>query len=633
MSLMGSFGVGVSGLTAAQNSINTTAHNITNVDTKGYVRQQVLTVDKHYRKAQTTAGMDQTGYGSIIEKIRQIRDRFLDGSYRRETGRQEFYRSQAEAAAEIENLFGELEGATFQKSMQDMWTAVQELQKEPESVVARTALVETANAFIERCESICNQLKSFRKDLNLKIEKTVNRMNEIGAEIHRLNKEIRAYESSGQEANDLRDKRNKLLDELGGYAKISYKEEEDGTLNVSVEGTQFVTEFGVNNIGLEESEDGMKLYNPVWPYDTDETGKAREVFNMDSPISSAGNTDIGYLKGLLLSRGKEAGKYTDIPKPPSPDDYEDGENDDYYIQAKMAYETAKERYNTKISTSVLTNTEAQLDQLIHGITTMINDVLAPNVTATWSDTGDVIWRNAEGKMLEGDEIPDINVNDYDDYKVIERDALGNPTGRYKLSFLDTKRAPVSSDSSKTPGNALFERKSTPRYKEFDDGGKKVYLYNSEKYNPKDESSKYSMFTIGEIEVNKKIKDNVSLIPLSDNNNTGDYKHDTAAKLNEVWRKKFSTLDPNTLTKNNFLDYYKDFVAGAANNGQVLRGLTKSQEITVRSVDNQRQQVLGTSSDEELTHMIKFQQAFNAASRYITVIDEMLEHVVTALGHS
>ena len=142
-----------------------------------------------------------------------------------------------------------------------------------------------------------------------------------------------------------------------------------------------------------------------------------------------------------------------------------------------------------------------------------------------------------------------------------------------------------------------------------------------------------MFTIGEIEVNKKIKDNVSLIPLSDNNNTGDYKHDTAAKLNEVWRKKFSTLDPNTLTKNNFLDYYKDFVAGAANNGQVLRGLTKSQEITVRSVDNQRQQVLGTSSDEELTHMIKFQQAFNAASRYITVIDEMLEHVVTALGHS
>ena len=60
-------------------------------------------------------------------------------------------------------------------------------------------------------------------------------------------------------------------------------------------------------------------------------------------------------------------------------------------------------------------------------------------------------------------------------------------------------------------------------------------------------------------------------------------------------------------------------------------MAKSQETTTQSVDNQRQQVLGTSSDEELTHMIKFQQAFNAASRYITVIDEMLEHVVTRLG--
>ena len=197
MGLMTSFGVGVSGLNTAQSSLNATAHNITNVDTKGYVRQQVLTVDKEYEKTATVKRMDQTGHGSIIDKIRQLRDRFLDGSYRRESGRQGFYQVQAEAIAEIENLFGELQGTTFQSAMEGLWKSVQELQKEPESVVARTSLVETANTFIERCQNIVTQLKSYRQDINLKIKNTVDRVNEIGRKIDELNAIIRKEEAGG----------------------------------------------------------------------------------------------------------------------------------------------------------------------------------------------------------------------------------------------------------------------------------------------------------------------------------------------------------------------------------------------------------------------------------------------------
>lgn len=632
MGLMTSFGVGVSGLSTAQHSLNATAHNITNVDTKGYVRQQVLTVDKEYEKTATVRRMDQTGHGSIIDKIRQLRDRFLDGSYRRESGRQGFYQVQAEAVAEIENLFGELHGTTFQSSMEGLWKAVQELQKEPESVVARTSLVETANTFIERCQNIVTQLKSYRQDLNLKIKNTVDRVNEIGRKIDELNAIIRKEEAGGYSANDYRDERNKLLDELGSYVKMDYKEVKDGTVLVTIEGTQFVTEFGINEIGLKTSDDSQNLHTPVWNFDTNDKGERREVFNFDTPPTSAADTDIGSLKGLLLSRGRQ-GRYTDIPVKPKPEDYENGEEDEYYIEAMKAFEEARINYNNKIAPSLLTNTEAQFDQLIHGLTTMINDVLSPNLTATWTDGGEPVWRNSEGKILEGDEIPPIDINDLDEYKIEEKDALGRPTGRYKVSILDTKKAPVSSDSSRVPGNALFERKSMPRYKELDVemNGRKVMLYNSEDYNPADEGSKYSMYSMGEIEVNRKIRDNVSLIPLSYNTNTGDYSMDIAAKLNKVWDNKFAVLNPNTLTKNTLMEYYTSFTSEIANTGHTMKALAKSQDITKTSVDNQRQQVIGTSSDEELTHMIKFQQAFNAASRYITVIDEMLEHVVTRLG--
>ena len=413
---------------------------------------------------------------------------------------------------------------------------------------------------------------------------------------------------------------------------MDYKEVRDGTVLVNIEGTQFITEFGVNEIGMRDTDDGLNLHTPVWNFDINDNGEAREVFNLDIPPAAAADTDIGSLKGLLLSRGTQ-GHYTDIPVEPKPEDYENGEEDEYYISAMKAFEQAKINYNNKVAPSLLTNTEAQFDQLIHGLTTMINNVLSPNLTATWTDTGDVIWRNSEGKILEGDEIPDIDVNDLDDYKTEERDALGNPTGRYKVSILDTRNAPVSMDSSKTQGTALFERKSKPRYTELDVemNGKKVMLYNAEAYDPGDEGSKYSMYSIGELEVNKKIKDNVSLIPLSYNTNTGDYSMDIAAKLNKVWDEKFAVLNPNTLTKNTLLEYYTSFTSEVANTGHTLKALAKSQEVTKQSVDNQRQQVLGTSSDEELTHMIKFQQAFNAASRYITVIDEMLEHVITRLG--
>lgn len=632
MGLMTSFGVGVSGLNAAQSSLNATAHNITNADTKGYVRQQVLTVDKEYAKTATVRGMDQTGHGTIIDKIRQLRDRFLDAAYRKESGRQGFYQAQAEAVTEVENLFGELEGTTFQSSMEGLWKAVQELQKEPESKVARTALVETANTFIERCQSISTQLKSFRQDLNLKVKNTVDRINTIGKRINELNTLIRKEEAGEQEANDYRDERNKLLDELGGYVKMSYKEVRDGTILVTVEGTQFVTEFGVNEIGLKTTDDGLNLHTPVWNFDTNDDGEPREVFNFSVPPTAAADTDIGSLKGLLLSRGTQ-GRYTDIPVQPKPEDYENGEEDEYYISAMRAFEEAKINYNNRIAPSLLTNTEAQFDQLIHGLTTMINDVLAPNLTATWTDGGTPVWRNSEGKILEGDEIPPIDIDDLDEYKIEEKDALGKPTGRYKVSILDTKNAPVSSDSSKTPGNALFERKSRPRYKELDleMDGKKVMLYNSEDYDPNNEDSKYSMYSMGELEVNKNIRENVSLIPLSYNTNTGDYSMDTAAKLNKIWDKKFAVLNPNTLTKNDIMEYYTSFTSEIANTGHTRKALAKSQDVTKTSVDNQRQQVLGVSSDEELTHMIKFQQAFNAASRYITVIDEMLEHVVTRLG--
>ena len=104
----------------------------------------------------------------------------------------------------------------------------------------------------------------------------------------------------------------------------------------------------------------------------------------------------------------------------------------------------------------------------------------------------------------------------------------------------------------------------------------------------------------------------------------------AEELIAAWDERFATLNPNTLTKNNFMEYYTAFTSDIANTGQVLKSIMDNQELTTEGVDDQRQQIMGVSSDEELTYLIKFQHSYNAASRYITVIDEMLEHILTHL---
>ena len=91
------------------------------------------------------------------------------------------------------------------------------------------------------------------------------------------------------------------------------------------------------------------------------------------------------------------------------------------------------------------------------------------------------------------------------------------------------------------------------------------------------------------------------------------------------------MNPNVKKKTNFVDYYGDLVAQVANSGSVYKSILSNQQATVNATFTAREQVIGVSSDDELTSMVKFQNAYNASSRYINVISEMLAHIINTLG--
>ena len=178
MSLMGSLYIGSSGLQTSQNALNTTAHNLSNIDTVGYTRQQVQLSDRRY----VTLSVDpkavnnkQTGLGVVYSRVKQIRDSFLDKTYRKESGRSMFYQVSTEVMEEVESQLGEMNGEAFQTTITDFWTSIQELAKDPASSVTQGLLVQRASEFVERAGAVYEGLCSYQDNLNIQIRKQVQR--------------------------------------------------------------------------------------------------------------------------------------------------------------------------------------------------------------------------------------------------------------------------------------------------------------------------------------------------------------------------------------------------------------------------------------------------------------------------
>ncbi|MBP5331141.1 MAG: flagellar hook-associated protein FlgK [Lachnospiraceae bacterium] len=619
MSLFGALSVGTSGLKISQRGLNVVAHNLANVDTDGFVRQQtVLDTSTFVKVGQNAISPMMVGLGVDTETVRQVRDIFLDKTYRQEYGRQGYYEAQRDAVDEIENLFGELQGVAFQSDLNDFWVALQELSKEPDSRVAQATLVETSISFLERADKIYEQLKKYQLDLNTQIQQKVDRINEIGERINELNHKISFYEANKVEnANDLRDERNALLDELGGMVKVTYNEIPSGKILVSIEDQQFVSEdmcFNMGTMTMSQYKEKHNIEEPLdeasgillvtWPH----LGDA-EVFDWSRVPSTPANTDIGSLKGAIQARGTAIGKYVNIPIEPKVEDFydEDGTfNEEEYKLAMDQFEIDTEEYNLHIDSSIMMRTQSQFDQLIHGIITTINDALCPN---------------KEVMVAAGTTITREDGTTY----TFEEDTL--------IKVFDEENAPVGVDADATPGVELFSRKTVSRYTDAQDItlADGTVLEGARIYNWEDNADNYTLYTLGEVEINPEIINNKSKLPIISNNGSGDYDMVMVEKLLTKWQEPFATLSPNDLTYNNFNAYYTAFTGAIANRGDEYDTLAMTQEDMVNSVQDKRVGIMGVSSDEELTNLIKFQHAYNASARYINVIDEMLEHIIERLG--
>ena len=505
---LGSLYVGSTGLQSAQNALNTTANNLANVNTQGYVRQQVRFTDNKYnvlRSPTKVTNLQQSGLGVSIGDVVHARDIFLDKTYRQESGRQAFYQTCYETVSYVEDMMQELDGERYKESVEDLWTAFQELSKAPADSVTQNLVLQKAGLLLNRSENLYNDIKAYQDNIDAQIVGDVETINQIGDRIFELSQEIQKVESNGLEtAMTLRDERDLLIDQLSALTKLESREDQYGFVSITIDGVEFVNELACFHMEVY-TDSTTSFSTPVWAHMSDlDKGSVIPVYNLNGDITSEGNTDIGSLKAKLLMRGEKYGIYSDL-------------------MSAEAY--------AQVEDKLLMETEAQIDYLLHEIVLAVNNAFSPIM---------------EYQVQAGNELRD------------EKGNLLYAAGS-KIRILDEENAAVGIDGEMPP-RELFSRMGMERYTvAYDSTGKKVYVYNEE--NPEDTNS---LYRVGNLEISDELQKQVTLLPAYTHNGSVDYVlGDTLAK---AWDYEGLRISPNDQYPCTFQGFYDKIIGKLGTDG-------------------------------------------------------------------
>lgn len=223
-------GIGVRALNVAQMGLSTTQHNIANVNTPGFHRQQ--TVQSALLPFGTAAGW--LGQGSQVDTIKRIYSEFLDNQVLSTAAQSSYYDAYYFQAKQIDNLLAD-PNSGLSPALQEFFTGVQTVANDPASVPGRQSLLSAAHALSARFSSINDRLREVRNGVNSQLTALTGEINAYSTQIADINEKIvLARHSSMQPPNDLLDQRDRLIAELNERVRATVTKQSDGTYNVFI---------------------------------------------------------------------------------------------------------------------------------------------------------------------------------------------------------------------------------------------------------------------------------------------------------------------------------------------------------------------------------------------------------------
>lgn len=532
--------VAVRGLYSAQRSLDIVNHNLNNVNTPGYSRQQVVQVAGRPMAMYDGTGM--VGTGSEVIAVDRVRDEYLDFKYWSENVAYGEWDAKRALLSDMETTFNEPSDSGFTTIFNDFYNSLQELGKDPSSDAVRALVRERGVTVAKYFNSIATHIEKLQSDVNNSVKSKVEEVNSLGTQIQQLNRQIYNAELDGNTANDLRDQRTVLVDGLSKLVNVEASEivvgklpsgKDDKHFVITISGKALIDHFQLSKLDIPQrttklnGEDIDNLYNVKW--------------------ADGNSLDIkgGELRGYLDVRDGNDSKngsplYKGIP---------------YYLNRLNEFaQTFAMSFNEGYS-NIKRDTNGSVDP-----------------TSVTDGMGHV-----------------------DGYKLNSSQKDTVPSGVRFFTMVGNDEKPID--------NATFIGTAT---------------------SVSGICSQYSHITAKNIAVSADVMNDTKLISASDAGGQN-------GNINVLNTLLSNRHDTHMFAEGAPEDFMKSLVTTLGIDSQQAIRLSDNQQVIVKQIENRKQSDSGVSIDEEMSNLVKFQHAYNAAAKMITTMQEVYDTLINRMG--
>ncbi len=658
-------------LFTAQQGLTVTGHNIGNVNTPGFSRQQVIQTEE--RPVDGSPG--QVGTGVKVAEIRRAVDKFLNREMtvsQQDLGQFTVLRDELNR---LENLFGDARGQGLSGKLNEFFKALQDATTTPSQVSSRSVVLGRAATLAGVFHQLNTNLGETRRAIDVQVKVTINEVNTLTDKIAQLNTQIKSAEVSRQNANDLRDQRDLAVNELATRVEVFTLDRSDGTISVfTARGLVLVDQETTRKLVGVESADNQGLLEigydiggtqPAIISDLISSGRLRGQLNVRDQSIPSVQRGIDALAGSLInevnqrhragygldgSTGQDVFSGLSVTTKGLTTNTGSGTIGNGAVTAPslMTFHDYEIRFS---GTNSYTIVDATTGSGIKGnytgtaltpptvdaplnIVSGVNDTLVVSVDGTTSGTitlngaaspgisytsGNALAAelqskiNADATLTAAGRRVTVNFDSTTNRLVVRSNSTGGASAVDVLG--GTARAGLGlSGGTATAASGTYSGPQT-----FHVDGVAVTVSGAPAandvlaFNSRENAARDILVALSDP---SKLAFSSTRAGVPGNNQNG-------LSLVALQSKTITSLDNATL-----LDSYRKTTADLGVASQVAKQRLDTQEVRQEQLESFHAQVSGVSLDEELVNLLKYQRAFEAASRMIVAADEMMSTLIS-----
>lgn len=651
--------IGVSGLLTAQRAMLVSGHNISNANTKGYTRQTALLAAR--LPAVTSKG--SVGQGVELAKIIRQKDAYLNNRLREIASSVNSTSTKSQYLRELETLFNETTDSGINNAIASFFESVNGLSQDPESISSRAVLLEKAHTLTAAFNRIPTELDQMKTFIKQNIESKVEDINTLTANLVDVNMQIYALKTKGLDSNDLLDKQELLLQDISSIADITTQFREDGTVDVSTGGGSLVTGASAIKVYYNEDDNGKITI-------TNSNGMAKYIFKggeMKGLLDLYNTTVVNYntkvdtLASNFMSKVNQlhsegvglAGGFSTIRASNAVSDVSSALNDaglPFDMSSGDIYMTV-----TNTATGEVTKNKITIDPSSYSLTDVQDAInnstsgLAGDITASITDKKLRMVAQSDYQFnfsyaldpnpgSVGTSVASVSgiysgtSNDVYTFTALGAGTIGVTSGlqiEVKNGNGDTVTT-LDVGSGYTAGTTLSVADGITL--SLADGviaaGDEFALDVVSDSDTTDILSALGINTFfsgsgaSDIAVNDTISNDVSLIAAS----TGEVGNNTNALRIAQLQDSTSAVSGTT-----FADYMHQITSGLGEEARNSYKLEENYTVMQKSLENRRDEVSGVNMDEEMVNLVRFQQAYDASAKYISMVNELVGRLINSVG--